>query len=88
MPKQRGAKQVICGDGVKRDGSLQAWGFSAAASDTLSKGTCLLLHYSNSGSVLPAWVAVCPPSCLHFLLQVHSLYQTTACNHLVGVISA
>lgn len=51
----------MCGDGVRRDGSLQAWDFAAVASDALSKATYLLLHYSNSGSVLLAWVTVCPP---------------------------
>lgn len=90
MPKQRGTKQVICGDGVRRDGSLQAWGFAAVASDAVSKRAsafCLLLHYSNSESVFPARLTVCPPPLTCFLLPVQSLCQTT-CNHLVGVISA
>lgn len=88
IPKWQETQQVICGDGVRTDGSLQAQGFGAVASDALSKSTCLLLHYSNLGPVLPAWITVCPPPLPHFLLQVQSLCQTTTCNHLAGLISA
>jgi len=78
---EAGTKQVICGDWVRSEGSLQAWGFAAVA------GPLGMLQWFRICPLQPG--SLCdPPPLLHFPSQVHSLRQTTARNHLVGVISA